>query len=115
MNQGTTEDCHLFAVDMATKVTKIPLAFFTHAIVKRVILHTSHSVLEPHVFHKTTLELFESISVLMVKAELEHDLYVGDRNVCELFCRKCHQQFGVQGTIFCELTEATLHCYITMD
>jgi hypothetical protein len=55
---------------------------------------------------ETTLELIQSISVTIRKANPEYTQYVGDCHECCLYCYKCFSPFGIKGTIFMVLYEA---------
>ena len=86
---GIADDIELCAQtvrNLATEMTRIPLAAITHATVARMY-GVNGSGPKKHVY-ETTLELLQYVSVAMVTVEPYFHAFVGDCHQCVLFeCR----------------------------
>ena len=98
------ELCAQTVRNLATEMTRIPLAAITHATMARMY-SVKGSGPKKHVY-ETTLELLQYVSVAMVSVEAYFHAFVGDCHTCVLFCEKCQKQFGRIGDIFQVMSEA---------
>jgi hypothetical protein len=109
-NKHDIEDINeifLFAIDVAARVTHIPLCALTYGIVMRLTARSKKVADDTtNMMFETTLELIQNISVTIRKANPEYTQYVGDCHECRLYCYKCFTPFGIKGTIFQVLFEA---------
>ena len=90
--------------EVATRMTRIPMAVLTHSTVLRLVTHGGQL---GRTYYETTLELLQYVSVALTEVQPLHDSFAGDCNTCVLFCEKCHRQFGREGNIFQVLSEAS--------
>jgi hypothetical protein len=88
--------------ELASGLTRIPLAAITYVIVNRVARLKGDKA-----FYETTLEILQHVSIAMVKVASYHELFIGDCHSCVLYCKKCKCRFSRSGTIFQTLAEAT--------
>ena len=98
---------HNFALQVAMKAVWVPLSIFTHAIVNRFKMRNKKtSIQNLPIFHETTMELIQFVTVNLTRVSPYHDRFVGDSHRCTLYCSKCESFFGITDTIAKVLTEA---------
>ena len=105
---GAKNDIELCAqtiCQLATRMTRIPLAVLTHTTVLRLVTLGGQG---DRTLYETTLELLQYVSIALKEVQPICDSFAGDCNTCVLYCEKCHRQFGREGNIFQVLSEASL-------
>ena len=99
------ESCAQTIRQLATRMTRIPLAVLTHTTVLRLVTLGGQG---DRTLYETTLELLQYVSIALKEVQPICDSFAGDCNTCVLYCEKCHRQFGREGNIFQVLSEASL-------